>query len=631
MAAGGAAARDARALDALVSELVSELDVQCLIETRLLGRGRALAAWSPDGQALACVGASRVVYIVRAAGAEGGGGGVEERVVGQVIPPSPSRCVALEWSCDGASLCVVQDSSSVLVLWHRRSGQVELVDMGAKDLVCASWCTSPARASALALGTARGRVIVYDAAARSAVSWETGTRGAKAGAWRRVDFVRWLLLRAAGDEAGEQPGDAAAEPLLVYASDGSNLALATTGGELLEKVNLRARIVDVACVLAPPSALPPAGDGAGARSRASSSAAAAAAAAAAPARGLEVEAAPLLAVSAQLDDGSLVVYFASASELRAELALLRGQASASASPPPLSKPRSDTSGSLSAGDGVGHGGGGGGGAQGRKGRSASNSGGMQVTGGAEGESAAGGEGGAQGRQLLRLEFEEAYGRPIAHQWLGADLLLVGFSSGTLTAVAVREGGMATQLMGAERCRARFLRRGLQALAVDPAVAAAGVPSLLTLAAASKPDFLATCGEDNAVQLFDLARWRLVAFQRVPDALGKVDRVAFNAALQLLSATTDMGNVLCLSLPPDHPESLAAAASRVDAAAAAGATPGLWPVARALLAAPRLCASPAVLVSAYLACFGLLAALVSTWTRASPTALFGAAVATLLGA
>ena len=154
--------------------------------TRLHGKGPMIFSWHPRGVFLASAGNSRVVQIL----------GADADMVDQVVPPSPSKVSALEWDAEGGILAIMQENSKIIVLWNAKTKVKENFDVGVRDGLWISWSRSTAVSddNLIALGTSRGRVLIFDMATRRRVEVRTEHKRASitAGSWRhRGD---WLVF-----------------------------------------------------------------------------------------------------------------------------------------------------------------------------------------------------------------------------------------------------------------------------------------------------------------------------------------------------------------------------------------------------------------------------------------------------
>ncbi|GBG29893.1 WD repeat-containing protein 19 [Hondaea fermentalgiana] len=265
--------KDAEEKALMLTEELDELDVVFTVDARLLGKGKPLFAWSPDGKILAAAGSSRVVQLLSSDGS----------VIGQIVPPSPSPCVALEWSADTQLLAVVQDASRIVVFWDANSKSIRHIDVGVKDIVSAKWrpacrrkrqrnlgakragdaqtpgneattfsltsAKEKPRGDVIVFGTSRGKVLVFDVTSTKCIAWDTASgKSHHQNHRRKVEFLCWF-------ERGECPledemrKDSDSDSVfdwvgqrffLAYVSEQTVLTLCLPNGELLDRVNFNA-------------------------------------------------------------------------------------------------------------------------------------------------------------------------------------------------------------------------------------------------------------------------------------------------------------------------------------------------------------------------------------------------------
>jgi WD repeat-containing protein 19 len=120
-----------------------------VIDTRHHGLGPIIFAWHPEGTYVASTGNSRVVHIF-----DNRGG-----LIDQIEPPHPSVCTALEWDKNGEVLAIMQQQSSVVVLWELQTKTKTELTTSVKDLSFLQWSKVGPQ---LAMGSGKGSVAIYD-------------------------------------------------------------------------------------------------------------------------------------------------------------------------------------------------------------------------------------------------------------------------------------------------------------------------------------------------------------------------------------------------------------------------------------------------------------------------------------
>ena len=192
-----------------------ELHDAFVVDTRLHGKGPILFKWDPLGKYVASTGSSRVVHIFDVGG----------NMVDQVVPPSPSRVSGLEWDPHMGTLAIMQEHSKVVVMWNASSQTRKMLDVGVKDGLWMSWSTSR---NLLALGTSRGRVLIYDTEDCSRVQVRTEhRRSVTAGAWNKSNC-------------------------LAFVSDARSVTMCSAEGEILDRFKVKGKPLSVERRRAPP-------------------------------------------------------------------------------------------------------------------------------------------------------------------------------------------------------------------------------------------------------------------------------------------------------------------------------------------------------------------------------------------
>lgn len=422
----------------LVTHPVEELVARPALYAQRLGKGRTLIAWNPNGTLLAAVGMSRVVQlfapdvrllafvegrqdnlskpevdsqpgIMEAFGADEGL--VKEQqlkngaIVGQIVPPSPSQCVALEWSKDGKTLVVVQDNSRTIVLW-RRYEPVEYIDLGVKDIVLATWSPcieakgeaaaaeeeektrpdSELSGALVAFATSRGKVLVYNSHTKTCDVWEGASSKGASHSKRRIEFLQWIIVGSP------------CQLVLAYPSEGSNLVLSSPKGQLMDKVNVKGKLVDCKQFLAP---FPDSSSD---------------------------SATSICKLCLSFEDGAVALY---SFQVEDTFSTHKSRSeSASGGTMGGGGSNQNVSGSAS-----------------RRNRSSSAS--SSVIG--QGPS----------RNVYKLSFPSSHGKVRAFEWLDSDHLIFGFSNGAIILLSVN-----LDSIGQEKGRTRYLRRSLQHMVCD---------------------------------------------------------------------------------------------------------------------------------------------------------------------
>ena len=150
---------------------------------------------------------SRVVHMLR-----------RGNMVDQVVPPSPSRVSGLEWDPHMGTLAIMQEHSKVVVMWNASSQTRKMLDVGVKDGLWMSWSTSR---NLLALGTSRGRVLIYDTEDCSRVQVRTEhRRSVTAGAWNKSNC-------------------------LAFVSDARSVTMCSAEGEILDRFKVKGKPLSV--------------------------------------------------------------------------------------------------------------------------------------------------------------------------------------------------------------------------------------------------------------------------------------------------------------------------------------------------------------------------------------------------
>ena len=128
------------------------------------GRADLLFAWQPQANFMASCGRNAVVNIVDRHG--------EKIPEGEIVLKGQGAATALEWDPSGEVLAVLQDGNPVVMLWDLKSRKSTALDTNLKDPTFLKWSqTGPE----LAIGTAKGNLLLYNADTRRKVCWPFGT------------------------------------------------------------------------------------------------------------------------------------------------------------------------------------------------------------------------------------------------------------------------------------------------------------------------------------------------------------------------------------------------------------------------------------------------------------------------
>lgn len=107
-----------------------KLELSWTVDVRHHGKGKILFSWHPLGTSVASTGDSRVVHIFDSEG----------RISEQIVPPSPSTCLALEWEpTSGQILAIIQAFSPTICLWHPETKELKELDTNFKELTLFKW------------------------------------------------------------------------------------------------------------------------------------------------------------------------------------------------------------------------------------------------------------------------------------------------------------------------------------------------------------------------------------------------------------------------------------------------------------------------------------------------------------
>ena len=113
------------------------------------GKGPVQFAWNRGGNILACCGVNRQLSVYDRQG----------KAVDQKTLPNVGACLALEWDSAGETLAVMQQGSSVIILWNHSGKKLEFLETSMKDLTWMKWNRVGPQ---LAVGTLRGNVLLYN-------------------------------------------------------------------------------------------------------------------------------------------------------------------------------------------------------------------------------------------------------------------------------------------------------------------------------------------------------------------------------------------------------------------------------------------------------------------------------------
>eukprot|EP00455_Lapot_gusevi_P056735 TRINITY_DN9506_c0_g2_i6.p1 TRINITY_DN9506_c0_g2~~TRINITY_DN9506_c0_g2_i6.p1 ORF type:complete len:408 (-),score=35.91 TRINITY_DN9506_c0_g2_i6:29-1252(-) len=118
------------------------------LEPRHHGKGSIIFAWHPSSRYVATIGSSRVVHIFDRRG----------KLLHQLIPPSSTSCIGLEWDNQGETLAVLQESWPELVLFEFQSRKVELVQLPFREPTFVKWAKNTNK---LAVGSSGGEILIF--------------------------------------------------------------------------------------------------------------------------------------------------------------------------------------------------------------------------------------------------------------------------------------------------------------------------------------------------------------------------------------------------------------------------------------------------------------------------------------
>lgn len=154
------------------------------------GKGRVLFAWDNQAKYMASTGTSKVVHIHRAINRRGPRFATQKTTLGyvlfrQITPPGSGICCALEWNAVGLKLAIVQQSSSILVLWNADNGTNEQINICGRDHLC--FVKFSNETNHLAVGTTRGTMYIL----HSDIKKTTTIRHVKSG---KIIDGKWSLV-----------------------------------------------------------------------------------------------------------------------------------------------------------------------------------------------------------------------------------------------------------------------------------------------------------------------------------------------------------------------------------------------------------------------------------------------------
>ena len=154
------------------------------------GKGKVLFAWDNQAKYMASTGTSKVVHIHRAINRRGLRFAAQTTRLGyvlfrQITPPGSGICCALEWNAVGLKLAIVQQSSSILVLWNADNGTNEQINISGRDHLC--FVKFSNETNHLAVGTTRGTMYIL----HSDIKKTTTIRHVKSG---KIIDGKWSLV-----------------------------------------------------------------------------------------------------------------------------------------------------------------------------------------------------------------------------------------------------------------------------------------------------------------------------------------------------------------------------------------------------------------------------------------------------
>ncbi|DAZ95514.1 TPA: LOW QUALITY PROTEIN: hypothetical protein N0F65_001853, partial [Lagenidium giganteum] len=126
------------------------------LSSKYHGQGVVVFSWQPNGAFLATAGKNGLVHIFDRQGEQ-----YEE-----IGLDMTTAVLGLEWDADGGTLAILQQGSSVVLLWDLSSRSTHHLDTNLKDPTFLKWSANGAQ---LAIGTQKGNLILYSKATRKMV------------------------------------------------------------------------------------------------------------------------------------------------------------------------------------------------------------------------------------------------------------------------------------------------------------------------------------------------------------------------------------------------------------------------------------------------------------------------------
>ena len=120
-----------------------------------------LFSWQPEGTFLATVGKNGIVHIWDRHGEKIQGGEIQLKGSGAVL--------ALEWDADGERVAVLQEGNPVVEIWEYHTKECVSLETNLKDPTFLKWAKV---GHELAIGTAKGNLLLYNSQDRRKVSTE---------------------------------------------------------------------------------------------------------------------------------------------------------------------------------------------------------------------------------------------------------------------------------------------------------------------------------------------------------------------------------------------------------------------------------------------------------------------------
>lgn len=147
------------------------------LPSRYHGQGPVVFTWQPAGAFLATAGKNGLVHIFDRQGEQ-----YDEIGLDMSAP-----VLGLDWDCDGSTLAILQQGSSVVPLWDAGSRSTQNIDTNFKDPSFVKWSASGVL---LAIGTQKGNLVLYNKTTRKIVP-VVGKHSKKisCGAWNSGDSI----------------------------------------------------------------------------------------------------------------------------------------------------------------------------------------------------------------------------------------------------------------------------------------------------------------------------------------------------------------------------------------------------------------------------------------------------------